>query len=70
MLHFFLKATPEQVKSVAYECLNATMTMDTAQIQSLAEEINTAIGKLNSLITLNIITCGYEKSQAKKLFFQ
>ena len=40
------KATPEQVKESAYECLNATMTMDTAQIRSLAEEINTAIGKM------------------------
>ena len=38
------KATPEQVKSVAYECLNATMTMDTSQIKSLAEDINKAIG--------------------------
>lgn len=39
------KATPDQVKAVAYACLNATMTMDTSQIQLLAEEINTAIGK-------------------------
>ena len=39
------KATPEQVKGVAYECLNATMTMDTAQIQGLAEQINVAIGE-------------------------
>ena len=34
-----------QVKEVAYQCLNATMTMGTDQIQSLAEEINTAIGE-------------------------
>jgi coxsackievirus/adenovirus receptor len=39
------KATPEQVKSVAYECLNATMKMDTSQIQGLAEQINEAIGQ-------------------------
>ena len=39
------KATPEQVKGSAYECLNATMTMDTTQIRSLAEDINTAIGE-------------------------
>ena len=39
------KATPEQVQGVAYECLNATMTMDTSQVQNLAEEINKAIGR-------------------------
>ncbi len=39
------KATPEQVKESAYQCLNATMTMDTDQIRSLAEDINTAISK-------------------------
>lgn len=40
------KATPEQVQGVAYECLNATMTMDTSQVQNLAEEINKAIGRM------------------------
>jgi coxsackievirus/adenovirus receptor len=45
------KATPEQVKGVAYECLNATMTMDTAQIQGLAEQINVAIGQFEILQT-------------------
>ena len=38
------QATPEQVKSVAIECLNATMDMGTDQIKYLAEEINKAIG--------------------------
>ena len=49
------KATPEQVKESAYECLNATMTMDTAQIRSLAEEINTAIGKMFCFIIAKIL---------------
>jgi len=50
------KATPEQVKSVAYECLNATMTMDTTQIQSLAEEINTAIESVTDVDKINART--------------
>ena len=49
------KATPEQVKKVAYECLNATMTMDTSQVQNLAEEINKAIGEYNSFIFISFL---------------
>ena len=39
-------ATPAQVKQVAEECLAAEMTMDSAQIQDLADQINTATGKV------------------------
>jgi hypothetical protein len=37
-------ATPEQVKNIANECLQAEMTMDAAQIQALADQINEATG--------------------------
>ena len=40
-------ATPEQVKNVANECLKAEMTMDAAEIQDLANQINEATGKGN-----------------------
>jgi len=50
------KATPDQVKSVAYECLNATMTMDTTQIQLLAEEINNAIDSVTDVDKINAET--------------
>lgn len=50
------KATPEQVKNVAYECLNATMTMGTDQIKSLAEDINQAIASVTDVEKINAET--------------
>lgn len=47
-------ATPEQVKEVARECLDSTMTMDANQIKDLAEQINAATG--DSLNMYLIIT--------------
>lgn len=46
-------ATPEQVKNVANECLQAEMTMDAAQIQALADQINTATESVTDVDKIN-----------------
>jgi chromosome segregation ATPase len=51
-------ATPEQVKNVAEECLQAEMTMDTAEIQDLANEINKATGSVTDVDKINQETAG------------
>lgn len=52
------KASPEQVREVAYQCLNATMTMDNSQIQEIAEKINIAIGSVTDVEQINKDTEG------------
>jgi len=46
-------ATPEQVKEVAAECLAAEMTMDTKQIQDLANKINEATATVTDVDKIN-----------------
>jgi len=46
-------ATPAQVKQVAEECLAAEMTMDSAQIQDLADQINTATASVTNVQKIN-----------------
>merc|ERR1712233_212907 len=51
-------ATPEQVKKVAEECLEAEMTMDTNEIQQLANKINEATGSVTDVDKINQNTAG------------
>merc|ERR1719277_2312618 len=51
-------ATPEQVKDVAEECLEAEMTMDTNEIQQLANKINEATGSVTDVDKINQNTAG------------
>ena len=46
-------ATPEQVKDIANECLSAEMTMDAAQIQDLADQINEATASVTDVDKIN-----------------
>jgi len=46
-------ATPEQVKDIANECLTAEMTMDAAQIQDLADQINEATASVTDVDKIN-----------------
>merc|ERR1712242_411982 len=46
-------ATPEQVKDVANQCLNAEMTMDAAKIQGLADQINEATEAVTDVDKIN-----------------
>ena len=46
-------ATPQQVKEIANECLNAEMTMDAAQIQDLADQINEATASVTDVDKIN-----------------
>merc|ERR1712038_612972 len=46
-------ATPDQVKDVANQCLNAEMTMDAAKIQGLADQINEATEAVTDVDKIN-----------------
>ena len=46
-------ATPEEVKEVASDCLAAQMTMDAAQIQELADQINVATASVTDVDRIN-----------------
>lgn len=47
------KATPEQVREVADQCLSATMNLDTGGIEDLASQINVAISQLTDVDRIN-----------------
>merc|ERR1719384_1835421 len=51
-------ATPEEVKEVASDCLAAEMTMDAAQIQELADQINVATSSVTDVDKINQETAG------------
>merc|ERR1719410_3118969 len=51
-------ATPEEVKEVASDCLAAEMTMDAAQIQELADQINVATASVTDVDKINKETAG------------
>ena len=51
-------ATPEEVKEVANDCLAAEMTMDAAQIQELADQINVATSSVTDVDKINQETAG------------
>ena len=51
-------ATPEEVKEVASDCLAAEMTMDAAQIQELADQINVATASVTDVEKINQETAG------------
>merc|ERR1719458_2380191 len=51
-------ATPEEVKEVASDCLAAEMTMDAAQIQDLADQINEATDSVTDVEKINQETAG------------
>merc|ERR1712204_94147 len=51
-------ATPEQVKNVANECLEAEMTMDANQITDLANQINEATESVPDVDKINQETAG------------
>merc|ERR1712198_172355 len=46
-------ATPDQVKEVANECLNAEMAMDAGEIQDLADQINEATATVTDVDKIN-----------------